>query len=237
MGQFGRRVIYVVDDDHMIRQSLDFFLSTAGYHPRQFSSGIDFLGAVPKLPPGCVVLDIRMPDMDGLQVMREMADMLDRYPVIVMTGHGDIATAVTAMQLGAFDFLEKPYEEAVLIQAIEGAFDRLDRDKTALEERSRSRAAIESLTLRERDVLNGLAAGHPNKVIAEMLGLSVRTVEMHRASMMHRLGIRTLGDALRIYHLAHRLEADGQLVEPPKRRRSTRADRTDRADRTAGKAL
>jgi two-component system, LuxR family, response regulator FixJ len=206
MGRSDLRPVYVVDDDHMFRKSLVFYLSTQGYAVRPFSGGVEFLAEAGSLPPGCVVLDLRMPDMDGLQVLREMADLLEQLPVVFMTGHGEIATAVTAMREGAFDFLEKPCEEDRLLEAIAGAFAQLDRDKTVADERRRARKTLDSLTMREQDVLNRLARGQSNKIIAEMLSLSVRTVEMHRASMMHRLGVRTLSDALRIYHTANRPE-------------------------------
>jgi two-component system, LuxR family, response regulator FixJ len=209
MGRSDLRPVYVIDDDHMFRKSLVFYLSTQGYAPRPFSGGVEFLAEAHSLPPGCVVLDLRMPHMDGLQVLRDMADLLEQLPVVFMTGHGEIATAVAAMREGAFDFLEKPCEEDQLLEAISGAFAQLDQDRTVSEERRRARERVGSLTIRERDVLYGLARGQSNKIIAEVLGLSVRTVEMHRASMMHRLGVRTLSDALRIYHTANRPDRMG----------------------------
>lgn len=217
MGRPDPRPVYVVDDDYMFRKSLVFYLSTRGYAAHPYAGGGDFLAEVAMLPPGCVVLDMRMPDMDGLQVLRKMVDFLEELPVVFMTGHGDIATAVAAMREGAFDFLEKPCEEERLLEAIEGAFAQLEQDRTASEERRRSRQAADNLTQREQEVLHGLAQGRSNKVIAEALGLSVRTVEMHRSSMMHRLGVRTLSDALRIYHMAHRPQAaNGRAAEAEK---------------------
>jgi two-component system, LuxR family, response regulator FixJ len=209
MGRSDLRPVYVIDDDHMFRKSLVFYLSTQGYAARSFSGGVEFLAEARSLPPGCVVLDLRMPGMDGLQVLREMADLLEQLPVVFMTGHGEIATAVAAMREGAFDFLEKPCEEDQLLEAISGAFAQLDQDMTVSEERRRAQGAMDKLTARERDVLNGLARGQSNKIIAEILGLSVRTVEMHRAGMMDRLRVRTLSDALRIYHTANRPESGG----------------------------
>lgn len=204
MGRLGPRPVYVVDDDHMFRKSLVFYLSTKGYAAQSYAGGADFLLAVPTLAPGCVVLDMRMPDMNGMQVLGKLADMLEQLPVLCMTGHGDIATAVAAMREGAFDFLEKPCGDSCLLDAIEGAFAQLDQDSSAAEERRRSREVAGNLTQREQEVLHALALGRSNKIIAEALGLSVRTVEMHRSSMMHRLGVRTLSDALRIYHMARR---------------------------------
>jgi two-component system, LuxR family, response regulator FixJ len=209
MGRSDLRPVYVVDDDYMFRKSLVFYLSTRGYGARGFAGGDDFLAEAGTLAPGCVVLDMRMPDTDGLQVLGRMADMREQLPVVFMTGHGEIATAVAAMREGAFDFLEKPCEEERLLEAIEGAFAQLEQDRSAWEERRRSRQATDSLTQREQEVLQGLAQGRSNKIIAEALGLSVRTVEMHRSSMMHRLGVRTLSDALRIYHTARRHGSSG----------------------------
>jgi two-component system response regulator FixJ len=206
MARLDSRPVYVVDDDRMFLKSLVFYLSTRGYTAQPYASGSDFLAAAPLRVPGCVVLDMRMPAMDGLQVLAKMADLREQLPVVFMTGHGDIASAVAAMREGAFDFLEKPCEEARLVEAIEAAFAQLDQDKTAAEERRRSREAADLLTQREQEVLHALAQGQSNKIIAEALGLSVRTIEMHRSSMMHRLGVRTLSDALRIYHMAHRPE-------------------------------
>jgi len=195
-----RRDVYLVDDDSMIRRSLSFYLSTVGYGSRAFVCGPDFLADLPSLTPGCVILDIRMPDMDGLQVIREMGEYRATFPVIFMTGHGDVAAAVRAMRYGAYDFLEKPYEEAALLQTLDQASAWLDQSSDARSEQMVADAAIQGLTPRESDVLSALATGAANKEIAYRLDISVRTVEMHRARMMRHLGAKSLADALRLFH-------------------------------------
>jgi two-component system response regulator FixJ len=192
------RIVYVVDDESEVRRSLGFFLKTAGYLPRPYLSGRDFLADFQELAPGCVLLDLRMPEIGGLTVLERLGDRCRRLPVIVMTGHGDIAIAVRAMKLGAIDFLEKPFEEPVLITALQIGFSILERDIGDERERIAAERRIETLTPRERDVLMLLSEGKSNKEVAIALDLSVRTVEMHRATMFDRLGVRTLPEALRI---------------------------------------
>lgn len=193
--------VYIVDDDVEVRTSLTFFLSSAGYFARPSGGGVAFLADVDNLQPGCVLLDIRMPELDGIEVIEALGDRIDRFPVVVMTGHGDVATAVRAMKHGASDFLEKPFAEDVVMEIIDRVFETLKAGTSARSERSEARARIESLTRREHDVLEGLAAGLSNKIIAYRLGLSIRTVEMHRASMMAHLAVRTLPDALRLAYV------------------------------------
>jgi two-component system response regulator FixJ len=171
--------------------------------PRPYLSGEDFLADARELAPGCVLLDIRMPGLDGLSVVERMREQRQRLPVIIMTGHGDIATAVRAMKLGAIDFLEKPFEEPVMIQALERGFALLERNAQEDRERREAEQRIEALTPRERDVLALLSEGKSNKEVAIALDLSVRTVEMHRATMFDRLGVRTLPEALRLAFRAH----------------------------------
>lgn len=201
--------VYVVDDDEMVRSSTAFFLQSSGYTSDVWSSGTDFLAAMPTLAAGCVMLDIRMPEIDGLQVMELMADRLAHLPVIIMTGHGDIAIAVRAMKLGASDFLEKPYEETALLDTIERLFATLDKQVVISTQQEDARQHISMLTRREGDVLRGLAEGLPNKVLAYKLGLSVRTVEMHRSNMLQRLGVKSLPEALRMAYLAGDVEQPG----------------------------
>ena len=190
--------VYVVDDEEAVRRSLGFLLRTSGYQTSLFASGTEFLREARGLEPGCVLLDVRMPEMDGLEVQREMAARGITLPVIVLTGHGDITTAVQAMKAGAVDFLEKPFEKAALLTALEAGFARVDQ---VGEEADAARAAgvrLAALTARERDVLAGLAKGLPNKTIAYDLGISPRTVEVHRANLMTKLEVRSLSEALRI---------------------------------------
>jgi len=194
----GIRTVYVVDDDSMIRRSTVFFLSAAGYVARASISGKDFLDEVETLAPGCVLLDIRMPDIDGLQVIEALGERLVQLPVVVMTGHGDVATAVRAMKLGASDFLEKPFDEDTLLATLERTFDILEDHVSFGNKRSDAQALLDKLTQREGDVLSGLVAGLSNKALAFQLDLSVRTVEMHRANMMDRLGVKTFPEAVRV---------------------------------------
>ena len=188
--------VYIVDDDREVRRSLSFMLGTADLLSRPFASGVDFLDGLMDLKPGCVLLDIRMPQVDGFQVMAELSDKKIEWPVIVMTGHGEVSVAVRAMKLGAVDFLEKPFEEQILLSCLERAFTLLkDRGETA-ERKQRAQDRVNALTGREREVLQGLMAGMANKLLARRLDISLRTVEMHRANMMDRLGVGSLAEAL-----------------------------------------
>jgi len=192
------RVVHLVDDEEAIRKSAGFLLSRAGYKVHLYGSGVEFLKLAKAAPKGCVLLDVRMPEMDGLQVQAVMADRGINMPVIVLTGHGDVTIAVQAMKAGAVEFLEKPFEKAALLAALERAFARLERkDNRELDERE-ARTRIAALTPREREILEGLAKGYPNKTIAYDLGCSSRTVEVHRASLMLKLDVHSLSDLLRI---------------------------------------
>jgi two-component system, LuxR family, response regulator FixJ len=199
------RIVYVVDDESEVRRSIGFFLKSVGYLPRPYLDGADFLTDAPDLEPGCVLLDVRMPGLDGLQLLERMGSSRRRFAFIVMTGHGDVATAVRAMKLGAVDFLEKPFEDEVLVACLERASAMLARDTDAERDRRDAERLLAALTPRERDVLMLLSEGKSNKEVAIALGLSVRTVEMHRATMFERLGVRTLPEAMK---LAFRARAD-----------------------------
>lgn len=193
-----RRLIHLIDDEEAVRRSASFMLKTSGFDVRVYPSGVAFLKDAKHAEPGCILLDIRMPEMDGLAVQRELSARGVALPVIVLTGHGDVATAVTAMKQGAVDFLEKPFEKAVLLNAIANGFARLDRVGEVGVEAQAAAVRIAALTPRERDVLTGLVRGHPNKTIAYDLGISPRTVEVHRANVMAKLEVRSLSEALRI---------------------------------------
>ncbi|KAB7646242.1 response regulator transcription factor [Polymorphobacter fuscus] len=194
----GSETIYILDDDHSVRTSLGFFLANAGFATRSFADAASFLDAADSLSPGCVLLDLRMPEIDGFEVLERLATKRAALPVVVMTGHGDVGTAVRAMKLGALDFVEKPYEENMLLGILARVFMLLDNQVRDLGRQAEMRARIARLTDREREVLVGLLAGRANKLIAYDLGISVRTVEMHRSAMMERLGVRSLVEALRI---------------------------------------
>ena len=192
-----QRVIHVVEDDAAIRRSLERLLGSAGFSPVLYESAVGFLGAAQGLSTGCVLLDIRMPDMDGLELQTRLNRLGFALPIIVMTGHGDVQIAVQAMKAGALDFIEKPFDDDRLLGAIEQALalsGRVSRDREMAEALDKAAA----LSPREREVLDGLVAGKPNKVIAYGLGISVRTVEVHRARMLERLGTRSTAEAIRL---------------------------------------
>lgn len=191
-------LIYVVDDDEAIRRSLSFMLKTSGFAVQSFSGGIPFLKDAATLEQGCVLLDVRMPDMDGLEVQRELRARGILLPVIIMTGHGDVGMAVAAMKAGATDFIEKPFEKAALLEAIAAACAQVAAHRDAGARRDEAQARLNILTDREREVLAGLVEGLPNKSIAYDLGISPRTVEIHRANLMQKLDVRSLSEALRI---------------------------------------
>lgn len=191
-------LVHVVDDDEAIRRSVGFMLKTSGFRVRSYESGTSFLKEVRSLEPGCVLLDIRMPGPDGLEVQRALRDAGVLLPVVIMTGHGDVSLAVQAMKAGAVDFIEKPFEKPVLLGALEVARDRLDESAAQSGRAEDAQAKLNVLTPRERDVLQGLADGLPNKTIAYDLKISPRTVEIHRANLMEKLGARSLSEALRV---------------------------------------
>lgn len=191
-------IVYVVDDEGEVRRSLGFFLKTVGFLPRPYLSGEDFLSDAAELAPGCVLLDVRLGGISGLDVIEALGPGRSRLPVIVMTGHGDVAMAVKSMKLGAIDFLEKPFEEEALVAALKRGFELLARRAQAEEERRDAERLMAALSPRERNVLSLLSEGKSNKEVALELDLSVRTVEMHRAAMFDRLSVRSLPEALRI---------------------------------------
>lgn len=194
----SERIVHLVDDDEAIRRSAGFMLKTSGYVVKPFVSGVEFLKEVGHLSPGCVLLDVRMPEIDGLRVQQELRNRGILFPVIVMTGHGDISVAVQAMKAGAVDFIEKPFEKATLLAALEDGFMRIEHADKIRARAEEARVRLQALTPREQEVLDGLARGHPNKTIAYDLDISPRTVEIHRANLMSKLGVASLSDALRI---------------------------------------
>ena len=200
--------IYLVDDDDGVRRSVGFMLKTSGYIVEPFESGVEFLSQVKNLAPGCILLDIRMPDKDGLRVQAELTEHGVTFPVVIMTGHGDIDMAVKAMKAGAADFIEKPFEKTHLLSALKQAAHRLADDQRHDERREEAQVLLNALTPREHDVLGGLVEGHPNKTIGYDLGISPRTVEIHRANLMQKIGVRSLSDLLRIAFAAGVGEGD-----------------------------
>lgn len=194
----SERVVHLVDDDAAIRRSVGFMLKTSGHHVETYESGDQLLGQSLKLADGCILLDIRMPGRDGLEVLQFLHEQGVRLPVIIMTGHGDVALAVKAMKEGAVDFIEKPFEKTTLLACLNEGFDRLANKEAVGDRRKNAEIRLQALTPRERDVLDGLAKGLPNKTIAYDLGISPRTVEIHRANLMTKLAVRSLSEALRI---------------------------------------
>src|SRR6476469_1108341 len=173
-----RRVVHIVDDEESVRRSISFMLRTSGFDVSTWSSGLGFLKDAKVAQAGCVLLDVRMPDMDGLAVQKEMSEQGVGMPVIVLTGHGDVGTAVAAMKNGAVDFLEKPFEKSQLLQALEVGFHRLENRRDELASARDASVRVAALTPRERDILAGLVRGYPNKTIAYDLNISPRTVEV-----------------------------------------------------------
>ncbi len=194
------RVVHIVDDDDGVRQSLAFLLSSAGLPVRLYDSATGFLAALASIQGGCLITDMRMPDMSGLELLRELRARAIGLPAIVITGHGDVPLAVEAMKAGAVDFIEKPFEEQAILDAVRAALERGD------DEGSGDRAAIAGklalLSERERQVLDGLTSGHANKTIAHNLGISPRTVEVYRANLMAKMQAKSLSELIRMAILA-----------------------------------
>jgi len=189
--------IFIVDDDAAIRESLALLLEAKGYRPEAYSSGLELLAGPGLAQPGCLILDVRMPDVDGLELQQRLLARYPELPIIIMTGHGDVPIAVRAMKQGAFEFLEKPFHGEVLLHSIEQALQR-NRDRQGARPGQDLRDRLAALTPREREVLDALVAGHPNKVIAHRLGISPRTVEIHRARVMEKMAARSLSHLIRM---------------------------------------
>lgn len=194
----SERLVHLVDDDNSVRRSVGFMLKTSGFTVQPYESGTELLKQAKALHTGCILLDIRMPGMDGLEVQQALKDAGVALPVIIMTGHGDVPLSVKAMKAGAVDFIEKPFEKPVLLSALEQGFAVLQRSGDKRERAKDASVRLQVLTPREREVLDGLADGLPNKTIAYDLGISPRTVEIHRANLMTKLEVRSLSEALRL---------------------------------------
>jgi two-component system response regulator FixJ len=190
--------VYVIDDDEAIRRSLAFLLRTAGLPSRAFDSAEAFLAEAGDLAPGCVITDVRMPGIDGIELVRRVAEAKLPLSTIVITGHGDIALAVEAMKGGAVDFLEKPFKDEVLLAAVQRALDADSRATQQDEDKQRYQAAFAALSRREREVLEQVVVGKTSKVIAYDLGISPRTVEVYRAGMMMKTGAKSLSELVRM---------------------------------------
>lgn len=193
-----RKRVYIIDDDAAVRDSLCRFLRISGFDANDFASADLFLASLSTIEPGCVVLDIHMPGLSGLDAQQLLKDRGSPLPVIILTGSADIAMAVRAMKNGAVEFIEKPYEGSSLLAALGNGFDRLEERRSDAEQRTQAQAAVGSLTPREREVLQGLLAGMSNKLISYRLGLSTRTVEVYRGHVMDKLGVKSLSAAVRL---------------------------------------
>ena len=191
-------VVHLIDDDEGVRQAVAFLLSSAGLAVRVHESAVAFLDVLPSLQPGCIVSDVRMPGMDGLELQRRLKSLGVTLPMIIMTGHADVSLAVEAMKAGAVDFIEKPFDDELILSAIRAALDLYDKTGYRETEIAQTQAKLKSLSTREREVLDGLLAGYPNKTIAYDLGLSARTVEVHRASLMTKMGATSLSELVRM---------------------------------------
>ena len=195
-------VVHVIDDDDSARHSLEFLIDCAGISVRAYASAREFLEAVPELQHGCIITDVRMPEMNGIELIARLKELDVSDPVIVITGHADVPMAIQAMKQGVHDFIEKPFSDEAILGAIRSAMsqasDRLEKQA----QRDEVKARMETLSQREREVLGGLVEGHANKVIAFDLDISARTVEVYRANVMSKMKARSLSELVRMVTLA-----------------------------------
>jgi len=199
--------VHVIDDDDALRDSLGFLLASAGIEAQTYDSATSFLAALPRDAHGCVITDVRMPGMSGIELLRELKSVAPAMPVIVITGHGDVPLAVEAMKLGALDFIEKPFDDEALLASVRNALGRHEQDAKREAERANVIERLKGLSSRERQVLDGLVLGHANKVIAFDLGISPRTVEIYRANVMTKMEAASLSDLVRMALAAGLLES------------------------------
>jgi two-component system response regulator FixJ len=192
-------VVYILDDDDGMRRALTILITTVGYQPVAFAKPAEFLSKYDPGQPGCLVLDVRMPEMSGLEVQQHLNKTGSMLPVILVSGHGDIPMAVQAMKDGAFDFLQKPFRDQELIDRINGALKLDAENRASVDRLADLKAREESLTPREREVLALVVDGKANKVIAIDLGLSERTVEIHRANVMEKMGARSVAHLVKMH--------------------------------------
>jgi two-component system response regulator FixJ len=192
------RCVYIVDDDEAVRDSLAVLLESKAYAVRSFGSAPEFLEAAPSLPAGCLIVDIRMPEMDGLELQQRLNERTLDFPIIVITGHGDVPLAVRAMKAGAVDFIEKPFATDTILDSLAAACSRLAAPGAQDPAKGAAASKLALLSPRERQVLDGLLAGLPNKSIAYDLEISPRTVEIHRARVMDKMGARSLSELIRL---------------------------------------
>jgi two-component system response regulator FixJ len=200
-------VVFVIDDDDAVRESIAFLLTTAGISTRAFESAKAFLEVLPETNSGCIIADVRMPDISGIDLLRAVRERKPDLPVIVITGHGDVPLAVEAMKLGAQDFLEKPFDDDLLIASVRAALSQEADSAKRNAEIAQINDKLNGLSNRERQVLEGLVAGKANKVIAFDLGISPRTVEIYRANLMTKMAANSLSDLVRMAMISGMLES------------------------------
>lgn len=196
------RLVHIIDDDEQVRTSVSFMLRSEGLATTTHASAETFLAALTDLKPGCLLIDLRMAGMGGLELQKHLHQIDYRMPVIMMTGHGDVTSAVAAMKQGAVDFIQKPFAKSDLIAALEAAWQLVEHPAPTAEARVNAANRIALLTARELEVLHGLVKGYPNKTIAYDLGISPRTVEVHRANAMKKLDVSSLPEMLHLAFLA-----------------------------------
>jgi two-component system, LuxR family, response regulator FixJ len=201
-------VVHIIDDDEGLRESLAFLLRSAALEVRSFESAKAFLDALPRAVPGCVITDVRMPDMSGIELLRRLKELKLGVPVIVITGHGDIALAVEAMKMGAADFFEKPFDDDLLVASVRAALRQREDQTKRGAERAEIEHRISNLSPREKDVLAGLIEGRANKQIAFDLGISPRTVEIYRANLMSKMQADSLSDLVRMALISEMLNSE-----------------------------
>jgi two-component system response regulator FixJ len=201
-------VVHVIDDDEGLRESLAFLLRTASLAVKSFASAAAFLDTLPDPSLSCVITDVRMPGISGIDLLRRLKELKITTPVIVITGHGDVALAVEAMKIGAVDFLEKPFDDEVLLGSVEAALRQHGGQIKRESERAEIEARLAALSPRERDVLGGLVAGRANKQIAFDLGISPRTVEIYRANLMNKMHAGSLSELVRMALVTGMLESE-----------------------------
>ncbi len=195
-------LVHVIDDDEAARQSLAFLLTTARLEARTYESAAAFLSALPSITAGCIITDVRMPEISGVDLLRRLKELKIGMPVIVITGHGDVQLAVEAMKIGAADFIEKPFDDERLLAAVRSALGRWEKNSWQEAEQTTLLDKLATLSSREREVLEGLVAGKPNKIIAFDLGISPRTVEIYRANVMTKMNAGSLSELVRMALLA-----------------------------------
>ena len=192
------RIVHVIDDDDAVRESLALLMEAAGLTAHAYACAEDFLEVADRAEPGCVVTDVRMPDMSGIELLHRLSDRRDQFPVIVLTGEADVPMAVEALKAGALDLIEKPYAASAILAAVTGALRQLEARRDRTSRRAENSQRLAALSAREREVLQGLLAGRSNKEIARDLEISPRTVEAYRANLMMKVGAESLSELVRI---------------------------------------